>query len=65
LQALEAEGWMKDLFPIWTSSKADEAGLTALHDLAVELLLQGVHADMSAAQMQLLTARLSAGSSPP
>jgi tRNA nucleotidyltransferase/poly(A) polymerase len=59
LQALEAEGWMKDLFPIWTSSKADEAGLTALHDLAVELLLQGVHADMSAAQMQLLTARLS------
>jgi tRNA nucleotidyltransferase/poly(A) polymerase len=59
LQALEAEGWMKVLFPIWTSSKADEAGLTALHDLAVELLLQGVHSDMSAAQMQLLTARLS------
>jgi tRNA nucleotidyltransferase (CCA-adding enzyme) len=59
LQALEAEGWMKVLFPIWTSNKADEAGLTALHDLAVELLLQGVHADMSAAQMRLLTARLS------
>jgi tRNA nucleotidyltransferase/poly(A) polymerase len=59
LQALEAEGWMKVLFPIWTSSKADETGLTALHDLAVELLLQGVHADMSAAQMRLLTARLS------
>jgi tRNA nucleotidyltransferase/poly(A) polymerase len=59
LQALEAEGWMKVLFPVWTSSKADEAGLTALHDLAVELLLQGVHADMSAAQMRLLTAKLS------
>jgi tRNA nucleotidyltransferase/poly(A) polymerase len=59
LQALEAEGWMRVLYPIWTSSKADEAGLTALHDLAVELLLQGVHADMSAAQMQLLTAGLS------
>jgi tRNA nucleotidyltransferase/poly(A) polymerase len=59
LQALEAEGWMKVLFPIWTSFKADEAGLTALHDLAVELLLQGVHADMSAAQMRLLTAKLS------
>ncbi len=59
LQALEAEGWMKVLFPVWTSNKADEAGLTALHDLAVELLLQGVHADMSAAQMRLLTARLS------
>jgi tRNA nucleotidyltransferase/poly(A) polymerase len=59
LQALESEGWMKVLFPIWTSDKADEAGLIALHDLAVELLLQGVHADMSAAQMRLLTAKLS------
>jgi tRNA nucleotidyltransferase/poly(A) polymerase len=59
LQALEAEGWMKVLFPVWTPAKADEAGLTALHELAVELLLQGVHADMSAAQMRLLTARLS------
>jgi tRNA nucleotidyltransferase/poly(A) polymerase len=59
LQALEAEGWMKVLFPVWTSAKADEERLTALHELAVELLLQGVHADVSAAQMQLLTARLS------
>jgi hypothetical protein len=59
LRALEAEGWMKVLFPVWTSNKADEAGLTALHDLAIELLLQGVHADMSAAQMRLLTAKLS------
>jgi tRNA nucleotidyltransferase/poly(A) polymerase len=59
LQALESEGWMKVLFPIWTSDKADEAGLSALHDLAVELLLQGVHPDMSAAQMRLLTARMS------
>jgi tRNA nucleotidyltransferase/poly(A) polymerase len=59
LQALVAEDWMKVLFPIWTSYKADEAGLIALHDLAVELLLQGVRADMSAAQMRLLTAKLS------
>ncbi len=44
---------MKVLFPAWTSAKADEAKLTALHDLAVQLLLQGVHPDMSAAQMQL------------
>ncbi len=58
LQALEAEGWMKVLFPAWTPAKADVAGLTVLHDLAVELLLQGVHADMSAAQMRLLTAGL-------
>ncbi len=58
LRALEAEGWMKVLFPAWTSAKADEEKLTALHELAVELLAQGVHADMSAAQMQLLTAKL-------
>ena len=58
LRALEAEGWMKALFPAWTSVKADEEKLKALHELAVELLMQGIHADMSAAQMQLLTAKL-------
>ena len=58
LRALEAEGWMKVLFPAWTSAKADEAKLNALHDLAVQLLLQGIHPDMSAAQMQLLTAKM-------
>src|SRR5579862_2304172 len=55
LKALEAEGWMKVLFAAWTSAKADEAKLTALHNLAVDLLMQGVHADWSAAQMELLT----------
>ena len=58
LQALEAAGWMKVLFPAWTTAKADAEKLTALHDLAVELLVQGVHPDISAAQMQLLTAKL-------
>jgi tRNA nucleotidyltransferase/poly(A) polymerase len=58
LRALEEEGWIKILFPAWTAAKADEERLKELHDLAVELLLQGVHADMSAAQMQLLTAKL-------
>jgi tRNA nucleotidyltransferase/poly(A) polymerase len=60
LRTLEAEGWMKFLFPAWTSAKADEEKLKTLHDLAVELQLQGVHADISAAQMQLLTSRLGA-----
>ena len=60
LRALEAEGWMKDLFPAWTAAKADEEKLKSLHELAVGLLLQGVHADMSAAQMELLTAKLAA-----
>lgn len=58
LRALEAEGWMKVLFPTWTAARADEAKLSALHDLAVNLLVQGIHPDMSAAQMQLLTAKL-------
>jgi tRNA nucleotidyltransferase/poly(A) polymerase len=60
LRALEQEGWMKYLFPTWTVAKANEEKLIALHALAVELLLQGVHPDMSAAQMQLLTAHMSA-----
>jgi tRNA nucleotidyltransferase (CCA-adding enzyme) len=55
LRALEEEGWMKVLCSSWTSSRADEPKLKALHELAVELLMQGIHADMSAAQMQLLT----------
>ena len=58
LRALEAEGWMKVLFPAWTAAKADEEKLTALHDLRVQLQMQGVHPDMSAAQMQLLTAKM-------
>ena len=58
LTALETEGWMKALFPAWTPAKADEEKLKALHNLLAELQIQGVHPDMSAAQMQLLTARL-------
>ncbi|HXS78215.1 MAG TPA: hypothetical protein VN753_18700 [Terracidiphilus sp.] len=58
LRALEAEGWMKVLCPAWTSNKADEEKLNALHELRVQLQMQGVHPDMSAGQMQLLTAKL-------
>jgi tRNA nucleotidyltransferase (CCA-adding enzyme) len=58
LESLEAEGWMKALFPAWTPAKADADGLKLLHEQALELLLQGIHPDMSAAQMQLLTAKL-------
>jgi tRNA nucleotidyltransferase/poly(A) polymerase len=60
LQALDAEGWMKVLFPAWTPAKADEEKLKALHDLAADLMVQGIHPDMSAAQMQLLTAKMAA-----
>lgn len=58
LQALEGEGWTKVLFPAWTAAKADEEKLRAMHELAVALQVQGVHPDMSAAQMQFLTAKL-------
>jgi tRNA nucleotidyltransferase (CCA-adding enzyme) len=58
LQALDNEGWMKFLCAPWTPARADEEKLRALHALAVDLLMQGVHADMSAAQMQLLTAKM-------
>ncbi|WP_263354507.1 tRNA nucleotidyltransferase/poly(A) polymerase family protein [Acidicapsa acidisoli] len=58
LQALEAEGWMQHLYPAWTAAKADVDKLTALHNLSIELQVQGVHPDVSAAQMQLLTAKL-------
>ena len=59
LHALEEEGWMKHLFAAWTAAKADVDKLKALHDLSIELQVQGVHPDVSAAQMQLLTAKLS------
>src|SRR5579863_6388511 len=58
LQALENEGWMQVLNAHWTHAKADEEKLKALHSLVVDLLMQGVHADVSAAQMQLLTAKM-------
>jgi tRNA nucleotidyltransferase (CCA-adding enzyme) len=58
LQALDAEGWLKVLTPTWTPAKADEERLKALHSLVVDLLIQGVHPDMSAAQMQMLTAKM-------
>ena len=58
LRALEAEGWMKILCATWTSNRADEEKLSSLHELRVQLQMQGVHPDMSAAQMQLLTAKM-------
>jgi tRNA nucleotidyltransferase (CCA-adding enzyme) len=60
MHALEAEGWMHHLFIGWTAAKADADKLTALHTLAVELQVQGVMPDLSAAQMQLLTAKVAA-----
>jgi tRNA nucleotidyltransferase/poly(A) polymerase len=59
LRVLEAEGWLEHLASGWSSTKADVAGLEALHQLYVKFLMQGVHPDLSAAQMRLLTAKMS------
>lgn len=58
LKALESEGWMKSICPTWTSAKADTRGLEALHTTLLDLLIQGIHPDLSAVQMELLTAKL-------
>jgi tRNA nucleotidyltransferase (CCA-adding enzyme) len=58
LKALEAEGWMKHIYPTWISAKADVAGLEALHQTLIQFLIQGIHPDISAAQMELLTAKM-------
>jgi tRNA nucleotidyltransferase (CCA-adding enzyme) len=59
LKALEAEGWMEHLSPVWSSRSADVAGLDRLHERLVQLLMAGLHPDPSAAQFRLLTAKLS------
>lgn len=58
LKALESEGWMKEIFPAWTSAKVDTRGLEDLHNALLQLLIQGIHPDLSAAHMELLTAKL-------
>jgi tRNA nucleotidyltransferase (CCA-adding enzyme) len=58
LKALEHEGWMKHLFPAWTVARADAHALEVLHQTLLPLLIQGIHPDLSAAQMELLTAKL-------
>jgi len=58
LRALEAEGWMKVLDPAWTAAKADVKGLEELNKILVKLLMVGVNPDPSAAQIELLTAKM-------
>ena len=58
LKSLETEGWMKHIFPAWTSAKADVHGLENLRENYYQLLIQGLHPDISAPQMELLTAKM-------
>jgi tRNA nucleotidyltransferase (CCA-adding enzyme) len=58
LKALEAEGWMKELYPAWTASCADVSGLEQMHEVLTRLQMQGVYPDASSAAMELLTAKM-------
>jgi tRNA nucleotidyltransferase (CCA-adding enzyme) len=58
LRTLEEQGWMKQLYPAWTVSKADTQGLAQLHELQTRLQMEGIYPDISAAAMELLTARM-------
>jgi tRNA nucleotidyltransferase/poly(A) polymerase len=58
LKALEAAGWMKELFPAWTGSSADVSGLDQMHEVLTRLQMQGVYPDASTAAMELLTAKM-------
>ncbi len=58
LKELEAQGWMKELFPAWTASCADISGLDQMHEVLTRLQMQGVNPDASSAAMELLTAKM-------
>lgn len=58
LRALEAEGWMKVLYPAWASARADTKGLDDLNQILIRLLMLGVNPDPSAAHVELLTAKM-------
>ncbi len=58
LRLLEAEGWMKALYPAWTAAKADLKGLDELNRIFIRLLMLGVNPDPSAAHVELLTAKM-------
>ena len=58
LKALEAEGWMAHTCSAWTSARSDANGLAQLRHYQTQLQIQGVNPDPSAAQMELLTAKM-------
>ncbi len=58
LKRLEAEDWIKHLNPTVASSKANVAELERLRDAQMQLQIQGIHAEASAANFPLLTAKL-------
>jgi len=60
MRGLEQEGWLKRLAPGWSSAKANVAELEKLREAQMQLQMQGIVADASAAQFPLLTAKMAA-----
>jgi hypothetical protein len=58
LRRLEDEGWMKHLNPTVASNKANAPELEKLRDIQYQLQIHGIHAESSAANFPLLTAKM-------
>ena len=58
LRRLEAEGWMKHLFPALSSSKANVAELERLRESQMQLQVQGIHPEAAVANFPLVTAKM-------
>jgi tRNA nucleotidyltransferase/poly(A) polymerase len=58
LKRLEAEGWMKHLFPALASSKANVAELDRLRESQMQLQMQGIHPEAAVANFPLVTAKM-------
>ncbi len=58
LRRLEAEGWMKHLFPGLSAAKANVPELERLRESQTQLQMQGIHPEAAVANFPLLTAKL-------
>jgi tRNA nucleotidyltransferase/poly(A) polymerase len=58
VRRLEAEGWMKHLFPALSSAKANVPELERLRDSQTQLQLQGIQPEAAVANFPLLTAKM-------
>jgi tRNA nucleotidyltransferase/poly(A) polymerase len=58
IKRLEAEGWMKHLNPTVASNKANVHELEKLRDVQMQLQIQGIIAEATAANFPLLTAKM-------
>jgi tRNA nucleotidyltransferase/poly(A) polymerase len=58
LKRLEAEGWMKHLFPALVSSKVNAAELDRLRESQMQLVTQGINPETATANFPYLTAKM-------